>query len=91
MIFFHQSLNFTVSVYQVLQINILNPTSRIPSDSECKLSAYITQGEAYGTTFVAEFFHACYLYLKKEEWNKTKKNILLQQIAILLLDSKQRT
>ena len=36
-------------------------------------------------------FHTCYLYLKKEEWKKGKKTKLLQQNAILLLDSKQNT
>ena len=30
-------------------------------------------GLIYGTTFVSGVFHTCYLYLKKEESNKTKK------------------
>ena len=30
-------------------------------------------GLIYKTTFVSEAFHTCYLYLKNEEWNKTKK------------------
>ena len=45
----------------------------------------------YGTTFVTGVFHTCYLYLKKEEWNKTEKTMLLLQNAILLLDSEQNT
>ena len=48
-----------------------------------------TWGFIYGTTFVSGVFHTCYLYLKKGELNKTKKTMLLQQNAILPLDSKR--
>ena len=30
----------------------------------------------YRNIFVCKVFHTCYLYLKKEEWNKTKKHAL---------------
>ena len=49
-------------------------------------------GGIYGTIFMPRVFHACYLHLKKEEWNKTEKTaMLLQQNAILLVDNKQNT
>ena len=32
------------------------------------------EGCINGIIFVSGVYHTCYLYLKKEEWNKTKKN-----------------
>ena len=49
----------------------------------------LSEQPIYGTTFVSGVFHTCYLYLKKGELNKTKKTMLLQQNAILPLDSKR--
>ena len=35
------------------------------------------RGLIYGSTFASGVFHTCYLYPKKEEWNKTKSNALV--------------
>ena len=35
--------------------------------------AYTREGAWCGNIFVCKVFRTCYLYLKKEEWNKTKK------------------
>ena len=48
-------------------------------------------GLIFGITFVSGVFHTCFLYFRKEKWNKTKKTMLLQQNSDLLLDSKQNT
>ena len=42
-------------------------------------------GLIYGTTFVSGVFRICYFFLKKEQWNKTKKICSCSKISFYYL------
>ena len=63
---------------------------RTYTESQAFFEVLIHRRLTHRTTFASGVFHAYYLYLKKEKWNGTKK-LLVQQNAILLLDSNQNT